>query len=77
MEQETVRTKDAVEALISEIDLQASALSTKDDGLQKTVRFRDFTFFMSLKFPKFFDMHILLWLRNLLTSIVIYTCRNF
>ncbi|VDO23000.1 unnamed protein product [Brugia timori] len=36
MEQETVRTKDAVEALISEIDLQASALSTKDDGLQKT-----------------------------------------
>uniref|UniRef100_A0AAF5PYL4 Uncharacterized protein n=1 Tax=Wuchereria bancrofti TaxID=6293 RepID=A0AAF5PYL4_WUCBA len=35
MEQETLRTKDADEVLISEIDLQASALFTKNDGPQK------------------------------------------
>ncbi|EFO23134.2 hypothetical protein LOAG_05353 [Loa loa] len=36
IEQETVRTNDAVELLISEIDSQASALFTKSDGPQKT-----------------------------------------
>ncbi|KAM3720734.1 G kinase-anchoring protein [Dirofilaria immitis] len=36
VEQEPVRTKDPVEMLISEIDSQASALFTKNDGPQKT-----------------------------------------
>ncbi len=54
MDQEKVRTKDAVEALISEIDLQASALSTKDDGLQKTVRFQGFYFFYEFEVSQIF-----------------------